>query len=117
MLGLKGIVSCNFLSIEKVSILEAHRPPERVDETKILNSLRDEGLINAPETKTASSGVKFEIKLDDNSTGKPDHPIRKPPARLQKLDRTEQMNLTRERIKAKLEKAEEARKVWSFIAL
>lgn len=81
-------------------------PPMRIDSTKIMESLRKEGLLGDPKTSVKTSGVSFEIALDELKVRS-----KRPPAHLQKLDRVVAMRITTEKIVNKLKNAEQRRKV------
>ncbi|CAH1775013.1 unnamed protein product [Owenia fusiformis] len=77
----------------------------RMEEQRIMASLRDEGLIARPKSR-AAGGMSFEIISDG-----PDPNALKRPLRLAKLERRKKKKeLTAEEIAAKLEKAEKRRK-------
>ncbi|XP_050403000.2 uncharacterized protein LOC126819168 [Patella vulgata] len=80
----------------------------RQEESKIMQALREEGLITRPKTKS-SGGVSFEIIQDNNTL---ETAPARPPARLAKLEkrRKKKKVLTEEQIKEKLERAEKRRK-------
>lgn len=78
----------------------------RIDEQKILEDLRNEGLI-ATSTFEARSGMAFEVvEASDQLQLR-----RAPPARLAKLNKKKKKEKTKEEIAAKLERAEKRRKV------
>ena len=89
---------------------------ERLDEQRVLAALQDEGLIVQRPVSRAAGGLVFEITVD-KTPGNGDYlfpPIeRKPPARLAKLERKKKRKkkMTLADIEAKLEQAEERRKV------
>lgn len=81
----------------------------RREERDILANLQNEGLIQRPVSR-AAGGYSFEIVSDEQAMGLN---VRKPPARLMKLEKRKKKKreLTEKDIKAKLEKAENRRKV------
>ena len=80
----------------------------RMEEQRVLLALRDEGFIARPKTR-ASGGMSYDIMMD----GPDANAFKRPPPRLAKLDkkRKKKKDLTQEEIKAKLERAEQRRKV------
>ena len=86
---------------------------ERLDEQRVLASLRDEGFIKRPLSR-AAGGYSFEIVMDKPNPSEYllGSPIKKPPVRLEKLEKKKKKRkYTLEQIEAKLEKAEERRRV------
>ena len=84
---------------------------DRQQEASILNSLRQEGLIQRPMSR-AQGGLSFEVVEDANNRMLPS----RPPIRLAKLEKRQKKHkrtLTSEDIEAKLEKAEARKKVIS----
>lgn len=84
---------------------------ERQEETRILATLHEEGLIQRPIARRAF-GVSFEILTEDSEIP---GVLKKPPPRLAKLEekrrRKKKKVLTEEQIREKLRRAEERRKV------
>ncbi|XP_041360217.1 neurabin-1-like [Gigantopelta aegis] len=76
---------------------------KRLEESTILQSLRDEGLISKPKAESAG-GISFEIIANETSTAA------RPPPRLAKLEKKKKKVLTQDEIQEKLEKAEKRRK-------
>ena len=89
---------------------------ERMDEQRVMASLQNEGLIQRPMSR-ATGGFAFEIVMDkpaDSAGGYLFPPIeKKPPARLAKLEKRKKRKkkMTLADIEAKLEQAEERRRV------
>ncbi|WAR23909.1 hypothetical protein MAR_037578 [Mya arenaria] len=83
----------------------------RLEESMVLQKLREEGLISKPSTEK-SGGVSFEIVDMSSSMGGGGKLPALPPLRLAKLEkrRKKKRPLTDEEIKQKLERAEERRK-------
>ena len=81
------------------------------DENSVLEQLRSEGLLLETDTQKAKSGLSFEL-LDETSG----HRKIKPPPRLKSLEKRQKKRklLTQQDIEAKLEKAEQRRKVNMF---
>ncbi|XP_013404970.1 DNA ligase 1 [Lingula anatina] len=78
----------------------------RLEENVVMAALRDEGLIARPKSR-AAGGMSFDIIM----AGPDPDALKKPPARLAKLERRKKKTeLTEDQIKAKLEKAERRRK-------
>ncbi len=88
---------------------------ERMEEQMILAKLREEGLIQRPMSHSAG-GMAFEVVVDMEAD-RPYDPFaipspRRPPVRLAKLEkRKKKKRLTQQDIQAKLQKAEQRRKV------
>ena len=86
-----------------------------MDEQRVMAALQNEGLIQRPVSR-AAGGFAFEIMMD-KPKGNADYlfpPIeRKPPARLEKLEKKKKKKkkMTLADIEAKLGQAEERRKV------
>lgn len=84
---------------------------KRHEELVIIQALREEGLISLPKS-SAAGGLSFEVVED-----KPEDAIRRPPARLAKLEKRKKKKkvLTEEQIQEKLERAERRRKVRKIV--
>ncbi|XP_033737865.1 glutamic acid-rich protein-like [Pecten maximus] len=84
---------------------------DRMEESMVLQSLREEGLIARPHAKS-SGGTSFEIVAADNSLLGDRVGVPRPPPRLAKLEkrRKKKKQLTEEEIREKLEKAERRKK-------
>ena len=89
---------------------------ERLDEQRVIATLREEGLITRPMSR-ATGGLAFEVTADSTPAFARDTLLGArpslPPLRLAKLEKRKKRRrkLTEEDIKSKLEKAEERRKV------
>lgn len=79
----------------------------RLDEQRILENLRNEGLI-ATSKYQAKSGLAFEVVEADKVTMMPRRAL---PARLASLEKKKKKKKTKEEIAEKLERAEQRRKV------
>lgn len=114
------------LPAELSALKTGDRPRPRVDEETILASLRQEGLLGAPNTSTTKGGLCFEVtslRLPRIRSSRYIHrsvPFqvpaeelkvrsRRPPPRLQRLEPAPQQ--TNDQIKQKLATAETRRKV------
>ncbi|OWF54400.1 nucleolar protein 58-like [Mizuhopecten yessoensis] len=84
---------------------------DRMEESMVLQSLREEGLIARPHAKS-SGGTSFEIVAAEDSLLGEGFGMPRPPPRLAKLERRrkKKKQLTAEEIREKLEKAERRKK-------
>ena len=85
---------------------------ERMEEQRILASLREEGLITRPMSR-ATGGLAFEVTEDMNKCANRLVAKALPPIKLAKLEKRKKRRrkITEEDIKAKLDLAEQRRKV------
>jgi len=88
------------ISGKACSVRTSAKDKERLQETMILQALREEGLIARPHGQGAS-GMSFDIVADTS-------PVKRPPPRLEKLEkrRKKKKPLTEEEIEEKLKRAE-----------
>lgn len=92
---------------------------DRIDERSILNSLAADGLITRPIVANKKNALSFDVMLEEGNGEDVLLTPRSRPARLEKLEKLERRRskkkpkreMTEEEIKAKLERAQERRKV------